>query len=612
MNKKRTKAFTLTELLVVVIVLGVLAAVAVPKFTRVLETRRTTEAENMLSAVRMEQEKRCSLGQNYTGDFGKIGTVAYARTGEGRAQSANYTYALTETGVSASRDGKEYVLKMPSYKSGEICCEGEGCESLNKSYPLCSEVTVEADECAADVCEYNPNSCLCPAYAQRNQCECAPSAATCCAPGEVYVNGKCMTKCEANPSTANCCTATQISQGMVYNPLGKLGSSACSCPSGTTLVQDLGSSRGNQHCCPTGNVYKDGRCMTLCEARPSTENCCSGGQEWNGSSCECPEGTTWNGTSCEEVCEDSYGTWQTTMSWGTNECNGDFENAFSCGQKKSGVNFSCTDYITQYETVAATAWSRYQIANPGVSVGGTTVNGGLSAGARDVSSNPVLKTLAASWTDPFVSFAGPETWTAQLQGNTYCAYIDCISDCPFGSTAGKCKCCPSPGAYQVINGQIVCKANCNTNEGEETIEFVNCASDEVCSNTFFLPTGNKCLACCKKTLWTGSQCCTSGQHVSNGHCCPTGQEWNGSKCAVPSACEEPFEEDSSGNCVCPSGYPYEYNGKCYKCPGAEYEFANGQCRKPVYKKRSVSCCANMKVSNVGGVGGFESQVSGRF
>ena len=54
LSKKR--AFTLPELLVVVIVLGTLATVAVPKFTRVLETRKTAEAENMLSAVRTDQE----------------------------------------------------------------------------------------------------------------------------------------------------------------------------------------------------------------------------------------------------------------------------------------------------------------------------------------------------------------------------------------------------------------------------------------------------------------------------------------------------------------------------------------------------------------------------
>lgn len=51
MNKqKKKKAFTLTELLVVVVVIGVLSAVALPRFTRAIETRKTGEAEEMLSA----------------------------------------------------------------------------------------------------------------------------------------------------------------------------------------------------------------------------------------------------------------------------------------------------------------------------------------------------------------------------------------------------------------------------------------------------------------------------------------------------------------------------------------------------------------------------------
>ena len=56
--KKSTKkkAFTLTELLVVVIVVGVLAAVVLPKFSKVMETRKTTEAEELMAAVRTEQE----------------------------------------------------------------------------------------------------------------------------------------------------------------------------------------------------------------------------------------------------------------------------------------------------------------------------------------------------------------------------------------------------------------------------------------------------------------------------------------------------------------------------------------------------------------------------
>lgn len=205
-NKKR--AFTLTELLVVVIVLGTLAAVAVPKFSRVLETRRTGEAEEMLAAVRMEQEKRCSLGQNYTGDLGNIPTVAYAKTSASQGKTNNYTYTLTSTGIEASRSGKDYVIKIPSYKTGQMCCEGSGCDALNKSYPSCASLSLPAsDECAAsdvvqptDPCDTDPNSCACSSYAAGHRCECDADYAS-------------LNACECNPSTAACC-----GEGEEWNP----------------------------------------------------------------------------------------------------------------------------------------------------------------------------------------------------------------------------------------------------------------------------------------------------------------------------------------------------------------------------------------------------------
>lgn len=205
-GRRKRSAFTLTELLVVVIVLGVLAAVALPKFSRVLETRRTTEAEHVLAAVRTEQEKRCVLGQNYTGDFSNIPSVAYAKTADGRAQSGSYTYTLTETGVSANREGKDYLLKIPSYKNGEICCEGDGCENLNKSYPSCDEITVSLDECAAtdvvaddpkptDECDLDPSSC-----------ECNPNQEACCAAGETWDGSACVAEesCQESYGAAAC------------------------------------------------------------------------------------------------------------------------------------------------------------------------------------------------------------------------------------------------------------------------------------------------------------------------------------------------------------------------------------------------------------------------
>ena len=57
-KKQNRRAFTLTELLIVVIVIGVLSAVTLPKFNRVIENRKVTEAEEMMSAVRTEQVVR--------------------------------------------------------------------------------------------------------------------------------------------------------------------------------------------------------------------------------------------------------------------------------------------------------------------------------------------------------------------------------------------------------------------------------------------------------------------------------------------------------------------------------------------------------------------------
>ncbi len=150
---KRKIGFTLAELLVVVVVLAVLAGVAIPKFTRVLETRKTTEAEQMLAAVRMEQEKRCTMGKQYTMEDGDISTMAGAK------RSPNYDYDLNETGaIATSKDeDNKYTLKMLSYQDGRICCDGPYCESLNKNYVSCTSLKNEliaaarTDECAIPV-----------------------------------------------------------------------------------------------------------------------------------------------------------------------------------------------------------------------------------------------------------------------------------------------------------------------------------------------------------------------------------------------------------------------------------------------------------------------------
>ena len=132
------RAFTLTELLVVVVIIGVLSAVVLPKFTKVIETRRTGEAESLLTAVRNEQEARCTLDKKYARNAANLNSIEGV-SGPSFAYGKNYKFSLDSTGMTAKRTDKDYALKMKSYYEGKICCEGEYCSKLNKSYVDCKD-----------------------------------------------------------------------------------------------------------------------------------------------------------------------------------------------------------------------------------------------------------------------------------------------------------------------------------------------------------------------------------------------------------------------------------------------------------------------------------------
>ncbi len=142
----KKKAFTLTELLVVVVIIGVLSAVVLPKFTKVLQTRKTTEAENIMAAVRNEQEARCMVGRDYVGqnEIGKLASLP-------KATSKNYTYTLDAQGITATAKDGNYTLQIPSYTDGRICCSGAGCDGLNKDYPKCDSFTPEQATCEVPI-----------------------------------------------------------------------------------------------------------------------------------------------------------------------------------------------------------------------------------------------------------------------------------------------------------------------------------------------------------------------------------------------------------------------------------------------------------------------------
>ena len=149
---QNNKAFTLMELLVVVVLAGILATIVLPKFTNMLDSYRLIEAERMMEAVRNEQEQRCMLDKKYTTEAKKL-SVLPDNTSENNTYTSSYfLYELNDyrnyngkayMGIAATDLKNRAKLEIPSYLDGRICCDN--CQELNRNYPTCAELVALPD-----------------------------------------------------------------------------------------------------------------------------------------------------------------------------------------------------------------------------------------------------------------------------------------------------------------------------------------------------------------------------------------------------------------------------------------------------------------------------------
>ena len=125
-NIRNSKGFTLIELMIVVVIIGILAAIAIPKFSEVSKSSKEAEADPIL-------KQAYSLQESY-----------YQR---------NDAYASTDAGLGAvgwttAHDAKYYNFSVKSGSGSDFCVEAATKDAgVTRTKKITKSRTIELGTC---------------------------------------------------------------------------------------------------------------------------------------------------------------------------------------------------------------------------------------------------------------------------------------------------------------------------------------------------------------------------------------------------------------------------------------------------------------------------------
>lgn len=109
---KKSKGFTLLELMIVVAIIGVVASVAIPAYTGYLTTARMSEAKNNIAALKLAEEEYYLENNNYFdgANAGEIntnsGSLWTVSAGESGTPYFDYAIIVSGAGYTITAQGK--------------------------------------------------------------------------------------------------------------------------------------------------------------------------------------------------------------------------------------------------------------------------------------------------------------------------------------------------------------------------------------------------------------------------------------------------------------------------------------------------------------------------
>lgn len=115
---KKSKGFTLIELMIVVAIVSILLAVAIPSYNNQMRKSRRSEAKQVLSDVMLRQEKFRSNNALYgtnaaiPNGIGPIGTSSYYNFALTSVTATGYVITATPTGDQAADSCGNLLITM--------------------------------------------------------------------------------------------------------------------------------------------------------------------------------------------------------------------------------------------------------------------------------------------------------------------------------------------------------------------------------------------------------------------------------------------------------------------------------------------------------------------